>query len=142
MAGVIGLELGSVWSRLGSKVTLLEAMPNFLSSADKDIAKAAQRALKKQGLDIRMNAKVTAASVVDGQVAVSYEDKKGKIQTLDVDKLVVAVGRRANTEGLNLEAVGLATDARGLIEVDAYCATTVKGIYAVGDVVRGPYVGT
>ena len=137
-AGVIGLELGSVWSRLGSKVTVLEALPNFLATADADIAKAAQRALKRQGLKIQLNAKVTHAEVKEGVVQVTYEDTKKGTQQLEVDRLVVAVGRKPNTEGLNTEAVGLKLDQRGAIEVNEFCQTNLADIYAIGDVVRGP----
>ncbi len=136
-AGVIGLELGSVWNRLGSEVVVLEALPDFLAAADRDIAKEAQRAFKKQKLDIRLGAKVTGSEAGKKAVKVSYEDKDGK-QSIDVDKLVVAVGRRAFTEGLDPEAAGLRVDNRGRIEVDGHCRTGVEGIWAVGDVVRGP----
>ncbi len=136
-AGVIGLELGSVWNRLGSEVVVLEALPDFLAAADRDIAKEAQRAFKKQKLDIRLGAKVTGSEAGKKGVKVSYEDKDGK-QSIDVDKLVVAVGRRAFTEGLDPEAAGLRVDNRGRIEVDGHCRTGVDGIWAIGDVVRGP----
>ncbi len=137
-AGVIGLELGSVWSRLGAKVTVLEALPNFLAAADADIAKAAARALKRQGLKIQLNAKVTNAEVKDGAVQVTYDDAKKGTQQLEVDRLVVAVGRKPNTESLNAEGVGLNLDNRGAIEVDEFCQTNLPDVYAIGDVVRGP----
>jgi len=136
-AGVIGLELGSVWGRLGSDVVILEAMEDFLFMADRDIAKDAQRQFKKQGLDIRLGAAVTGAKASDGKVQVDYKDKNGA-QQLEVDKLVVAVGRRPFTDGLLEDGCGVQTDERGFIVVDDECKTNVKGVYAVGDCVRGP----
>ncbi|MDX1513476.1 MAG: dihydrolipoyl dehydrogenase [Gammaproteobacteria bacterium] len=136
-AGVIGLELGSVWNRLGSEVVVLEALEDFLAAADRDVAKEAQKAFKKQGLDIRLGAKVTGAKTTKKGVTVSYEDKGGK-QSVEVDKLVVAVGRRAFSDELGAEEAGLKVDDRGRIEVDAHCRTGVDGVYAIGDVVRGP----
>jgi dihydrolipoamide dehydrogenase len=136
-AGVIGLELGSVWNRLGSKVVILEALEDFLATADRDIAKEAQRAFKKQNLDIRLGAKVTGSKAGKKGVKVSFEDKNGE-QSIDVDKLVVAVGRRAFTDDLHPEAAGIKVDNRGRIEVDGHCRTGVEGIWAIGDVVRGP----
>ncbi|HET7267229.1 MAG TPA: dihydrolipoyl dehydrogenase [Oleiagrimonas sp.] len=135
-AGVIGLELGSVWNRLGSEVTVLEALPDFLPAADKDIAKVAAREFKKQGLDIKLGAKVSKAEVKKNKVELTYEDKKGE-QSLSVDKLLVAVGRRAYTEGLLGDDTGVKTDDRGRIEVDEHCWTGVDGVWAVGDCVRG-----
>jgi len=136
-AGVIGLELGSVWSRLGSEVTILEAMGDFLFMADRDVASVAAKDFKKQGLDIRLGAKVTAAEVADSQVDVGYDDAQGS-QSISFDKLIVAVGRRPYTDGLFTEDSGISTDARGFIEVDDECRTRVKDVYAVGDCVRGP----
>ena len=136
-AGVIGLELGSVWSRLGAEVTVLEAMPEFLPPADRTIARDALKLFARQGLDIRMGCKVTASKATKKSVSVSYEDADGA-HKLEVDKLVVAVGRRAFCGGLNPEAAGLKVDDRGRIEVDSQCATGVDGIYAVGDCVSGP----
>lgn len=136
-AGVIGLELGSVWSRLGAEVTILEALPDFLAAADKDIAKAAAREFKKQGLDIKLGAKVSKAEVKKNKVELTYEDKKGE-QTLSVDKLLVAVGRRAYTADLLGDGTDVKTDDRGRIEVDEHCWTGVDGVWAVGDCVRGP----
>jgi dihydrolipoamide dehydrogenase len=136
-AGVIGLELGSVWSRLGSEVTVLEAMGDFLFMADRDIAGTAAKDFKKQGIDIRLGAKVTSAEVSDSAVQVSYDDAQGS-QSLEVDKLIVAVGRRPYTDNLFSEDSGVSTDQRGFIEVDDECRTRVKGVYAVGDCVRGP----
>src|SRR5579885_3512261 len=135
-AGVIGLELGSVWNRLGAQVTILEALPDFLSTADADIAKAAAREFKKQNLDIRLGAKVSKAEVKKDEVAVTYSDKDGE-HTLTVDKLLVAVGRRAYTEGLLGDGTGVQTDERGRIAVDEHCWTGVDGVWAIGDCVRG-----
>jgi len=136
-AGAIGLELGSVWSRLGSKVTVLEAMDDFLSMADRDVAKVAAKDFKQQGLDIQLGAKVTATKVTKNGVDVSYDDKNGS-QSIEVDKLVVAVGRRPHTDDLFSGDAGIQLDERGCIIVDDECRTHVKGVYAVGDCVRGP----
>jgi dihydrolipoamide dehydrogenase len=136
-AGVIGLELGSVWRRLGAEVTILEMLPDFLAVADQDIAKAAQREFRKQGLDIRLGARVTSAAVKQGEVHVGFTDGKGD-QTLVVDKLLVAVGRRAATVGLLADGTGVKLDDRGRVVVDEHCWTGVEGVWAVGDCVRGP----
>ncbi len=136
-AGVIGLELGSVWRRLGSEVTVLEAMEQFLPIADGAIAKEAQRHFKKQGLDIKLGAKVSSATVLAEAVDVVYADAQGE-HKLQVDKLVVAVGRRPFTEGLLAEGTGVRLDERGFIQVDEHCSTGVPNVWAVGDVVRGP----
>ena len=136
-AGVIGLELGSVWRRLGSEVTVLEAMEQFLPIADGAIAKEAQRHFKKQGLDIKLGAKVSSAKVLDEAVDVVYADAQGE-HKLQVDKLVVAVGRRPFTEGLLAEGTGVRLDERGFIQVDEHCRTGAPNVWAVGDVVRGP----
>jgi dihydrolipoamide dehydrogenase len=136
-AGVIGLELGSVWARLGADVVILEALDDFLYMADRDIAKTAAKAFAKQGLDIRLGAKVTSAKVDGGKVAVAYEDGDGA-QSLDVDKLVVAVGRRPYTDSLLADDSGIETDERGFIVVDDECRTGVKNVFAIGDCVRGP----
>ena len=136
-AGVIGLELGSVWRRLGSEVTILEALPEFLAAADADVAKAAAREFKKQGLDIRLGAKVSKAEIKGQEVHLTYTDGKGE-QSLVFDQLLVAVGRRAATEGLLAEGTGVKLSARGVIEVDEHCATCVEGVWAIGDCVRGP----
>ena len=136
-AGVIGLELGSVWGRLGSEVVILEALDTFLYMADQQIAKEALRHLKKQGLDIRLGAKVTGASVQGDVVKVGYESG-GAAQTLECDALVVAVGRRPYTTGAFAPDVPLQLDKRGFVEVDAHCRTSVPNVWAVGDVVRGP----
>ncbi|MDM3871685.1 dihydrolipoyl dehydrogenase [Porticoccus sp. W117] len=136
-AGVIGLELGSVWGRLGSEVVVLEALPDFLAMMDKQIAKESLKIFKKQGLDIRMGARVTGSEVKDGQVTVSYENGEGTQQET-FDKLIVCVGRRPYTEGLLAPDSGVNLDERGFIFVDDYCATNAPGVWAVGDVVRGP----
>jgi len=136
-AGVIGLELGSVWRRLGSEVTVLEALPQLLPMADQAIAREAQRHFKKLGLDIRLGAKVQSASVTGGAVSVVYTDASGE-HRLELDKLVVAVGRRPFTEGLLAEGTGVKVDGRGFVEVDEHCRTGVPNVWAVGDVVRGP----
>jgi len=136
-AGVIGLELGSVWRRLGSTVTVLEALDQFLPMADQTIAKEAQRHFKKQGLDIKLGAKVLRAAVSGNGVDVVYADAQGE-HSLQVDKLVVAVGRRPFTDGLLAEGTGVEIDQRGFIQVDEHCRTGVAGVWAVGDVVRGP----
>jgi dihydrolipoamide dehydrogenase len=136
-AGVIGLELGSVWRRLGSEVTVLEALEQFLPIADGAVAKEAQRHFKKQGLDIKLGARVSSATVAGGAVDVVYSNAQGE-HTLQVDKLVVAVGRKPFTEGLLAEGTGVLLDERGFIQVDEHCRTGVPNVWAVGDVVRGP----
>ncbi len=136
-AGVIGLELGSVWGRLGSEVTVLEALPEFLPAADKDIARQAAREFKKQKIEIRLNTMVKKAQVVDQQVVVVLEGKDGEDQ-LTFDRLLVAVGRRAYTEGLLAEDSGVSLTDRGQIEVDDNCLTSAANVFAIGDAVRGP----
>jgi dihydrolipoamide dehydrogenase len=136
-AGVIGLELGSVWQRLGSEVVLLEAVDDFLVSVDQQVAKDALRQFKKQKLDIRLGTRVTAAEKGDNVVTVHYRDGKGE-HTLEVDKLLVCVGRRPNTDDIAAPAAGLLLDERGYVHVDEHCETNLPGVYAVGDVVRGP----
>jgi dihydrolipoamide dehydrogenase len=136
-AGVIGLELGSVWRRLGSEVVVLEALPDFLAIADQQLAKEALRHFKKQDLDIRLGAKVTGATRADGAVNVTYTDAKGE-QALTVDKLVVSIGRRPFTKDLLASGTGVEIDERGFIKVDHECRTGVEGLWAVGDCVRGP----
>jgi dihydrolipoamide dehydrogenase len=135
-AGVIGLELGSVWQRLGSEVVILEALETFLPAADQTISKEALRYLKKQ-LDIRLGAKMTGATVQGETVKVRY-DMGGASQELEVDNLVVAVGRRPFTNGLLAPGTGVTLDQRGFIEVDEKCRTKAANVWAVGDVVRGP----
>ena len=136
-AGVIGLELGSVWRRLGAEVVILEAMDEFLFMADRDVARESAKQFKAQGLDIRLGAKVTAASASNGKVNVSYDDSSGS-QALEVDKLVVAVGRRPFTDGLLADDSGIELDERGFVVVDDECRTGVKHVFAIGDCVRGP----
>ncbi len=136
-AGVIGLELGSVWNWLGAEVTLLEAMPDFLAATDPDIAKQAQRIFKKQGLDIRLGTLVKGAVVKKGKVEVTIEDKDGESK-LTFDRLLVAVGRRAFTDGLLADDSGVKLTERGQIEVNENSQTTAEHVWAVGDCVRGP----
>ena len=136
-AGVIGLELGSVWSRLGSQVIILEALDDFLGPVDRQIANEAEKVFRQQGLDIRLGAKVTGTGSNNREVTVTYEDTKGK-QQLIVDKLIVAVGRKPNIEGLGATDVGLNIDERGFINVDNNTLTNLANVYAIGDVVRGP----
>ena len=136
-AGAIGLELGSVWRRLGSEVVILEALPDFLATCDQQLAREALRHLKRQGLDIRLGATVTGAKVAGDTVAVAYRDAKGE-QTLTVDQHVVAVGRRPYSRELLSSGTGVELDERGFIKVDEHCRTAVPGIYAIGDCVRGP----
>lgn len=136
-AGIIGLELGSVWSRLGSDVVLLEALEEFLPMADERIARDSVKIFRQQGLDIRLGCRVTGAEVKGKKVVVGYQDKEGE-QTLEVEKLIVAVGRRPNTEGLLAPDSGVNLDERGFLYVNDLCATDAPNVYAVGDVVRGP----
>ena len=135
-AGVIGLELGSVWRRLGSQVVMLEALPEFLTIADQQVAKEALRHFKKQGLDIRLGAKVTGATPAGAAVEVTYSDAKGE-QHLTVDRVVIAIGRRAYTKDLLAAGTGVELDERGFIKVDEHCRTGAEGIWAVA-AVRGP----
>ena len=137
-AGVIGLELGSVWGRLGSEVVVIEAMKDFLPTMDKDIAKESKKIFKGQGLDIRLGCMVTGSEVKGDQVTVTYTDDKGAEQTETFDKLIVCVGRRPYTENLLADDSGVTTTERGFVEVDDSCATKAQGVWAVGDVVRGP----
>ena len=137
-SGVIGLEMGSVWRRLGAEVTILEGLPDFLGAVDQQIAKEAQKAFVKQGLKIELGVKVGDVKVGKKGVSVAWTNAKGEAQTLEVDKLIVSIGRVPNTTGLNAGAVGLKLDERGAIVVDADCKTNLPGVWAVGDVVRGP----
>ena len=137
-AGVIGLEMGSVWRRLGADVTVLEGLPTFLGAVDQQIAKEAHKAFLKQGLKISLGVKVGDIKRVDKGVSIAYVDAKGQAQTLEVDKLIISIGRVANTIGLAAEAVGLALDERGAIVVDGDCKTSLANVWAIGDVVRGP----
>lgn len=141
-AGVIGLELGSVWGRLGSKVICLEAMDTFLSIMDQTIAKESQKILTKQGIDIRLSCRVTGTEVVKNgkkkEVIVTYTDQNGESSTETFDKLIVCVGRRPFTDGLLSEDSGVKLDERGSIYVNDLCSTSAPGVWAIGDVVRGP----
>ncbi len=137
-AGVIGLELGSVWRRLGAEVTVLEALPAFLGAADEALAKEAAKLFKKQGLDIHLGVKIGEVKTTADGVSIAYTDKDGNAQTLDADRLIVSVGRVPNTDNLGLEAIGLKANERGFIDVDDHCRTAVPNVYAIGDVVRGP----
>ena len=137
-SGVIGLEMGSVWRRLGAEVTVLEALPTFLGAVDEQIAKEAHKAFTKQGLKIELGVKVGEIKSGKGGVSVAYTDAKGAARTLAVDRLIVSIGRVPNTTGLNAEAVDLKLDERGAIVVDGDCKTNLPGVWAVGDVVRGP----
>jgi dihydrolipoamide dehydrogenase len=137
-SGVIGLEMGSVWRRLGSDVTILEGLPTFLGAVDEQIAKEAKKAFDKQGLKIELGVKVGEVKTGKKGVSVAYTNAKGEAQSIDADKLIVSIGRVPNTIGLNAEAVGLQLDERGAIVVDAECRTSLKGVWAIGDVVRGP----
>ncbi len=137
-SGVIGLEMGSVWRRLGAEVTILEGLPTFLGAVDEQIAKEAKKAFDKQGLKIELGVKVGEIKAGKKGVSVAYTNAKGEAQTLDADKLIVSIGRVPNTVGLNAEGVGLQLDERGAIVVDGDCKTNLPGVWAVGDVVRGP----
>ena len=137
-SGVIGLEMGSVWRRLGAEVTILEGLPTFLGAVDEQIAKEAKKAFDKQGLKIELGVKVGEISNGKKGISIAYTNAKGEAQTLDADKLIVSIGRVPNTIGLGAEAIGLQLDERGAIVVDGDCKTNVPGVWAVGDVVRGP----
>lgn len=137
-SGVIGLEMGSVWRRLGAEVTILEGLPTFLGAVDEQIAKEAKKAFDKQGLKIELGVKVGEVKTAKKGVSIAYTNAKGEAQTLDADKLIVSIGRVPNTIGLNAEGVGLQLDERGAIVVDGDCKTNLPGVWAVGDVVRGP----
>ena len=137
-SGVIGLEMGSVWRRLGAEVTVLEALPTFLGAVDEQIAKEAKKAFDKQKLKIELGVKVGEIKSGKKGVSVAWTNARGEAQTLEVDKLIVSIGRVANTIGLDAEAVGLALDERGAITVDDECRTNLPNVWAIGDVVRGP----
>lgn len=137
-AGVIGLEMGSVWRRLGAKVTVLEALPAFLSAVDEQIAKEAHKLFNKQGLNISLGIKIRSITVADAQATVQYVDDKGVEQTAVFDRLIISIGRVPNTLGLEAAKVGLILDDRGFISVDGACKTNLPNVWAVGDVVRGP----
>ncbi|MEC4722220.1 dihydrolipoyl dehydrogenase [Noviherbaspirillum sp. CPCC 100848] len=137
-AGVIGLELGSVWRRLGADVTVLEAMADFLPGCDAAVSKELFKILGNQGLKFELGAKIGEVTTGNNSVQVTYTDREGQQRAFQCDKLVVAIGRVPNTENLNLGAIGLKVNARGFIDVDAHCKTALPNVYAIGDVVRGP----
>ena len=137
-SGVIGLEMGSVWRRLGADVTVLEALPTFLGAVDEQIAKEAHKAFTKQGLKIKLGVKIGTVKPGKKGVGVAYTDAAGAEQTLECEKLIVSIGRTPNTTGLNAKGIGLRLDERGFIDVDADCKTSLPNVWAVGDVVRGP----
>jgi dihydrolipoamide dehydrogenase len=136
-AGVIGLEMGSVWRRLGAEVTVLEALPVFLGAADEQVAKEAWKLFAKQGLSIRLGCAIGKITVKQ-QVGVEYTDAEGKAQTATFDRLIVSIGRVPHTAGLNAQSVGLTLDERGFVAVDDQCRTNLRNVWAIGDVVRGP----
>ena len=136
-AGVIGLELGSVWARLGSKVTVIEAMDDFLFMADKEVAKETFKDFKKQGLDIRLGCKLTSSKSLKNSVKITYENN-GSSENMEFEKLIVAVGRKPNTSDIFEEDCGISLDEKGFISVNQNCQTDVKNVWAIGDVVRGP----
>ena len=136
-AGVIGLEMGSVWRRVGAEVTILEALPAFLGAADEQVAKEAAKLFARQGLTITLGVKITKVTAAKG-VTVNYTDAEGKAQSATFDKLIVSIGRVPHTAGLDAAAVGLALDERGFVAVDGDCRTNLTGVWAIGDVVRGP----
>ncbi|WP_322405452.1 dihydrolipoyl dehydrogenase [Massilia luteola] len=137
-AGVIGLEMGSVWRRLGAKVTVLEGLPTFLGAVDEQIAKEAHKLFTKQGLDIQLGVKINSVTKGANNVTVEYADAAGAAKSETFDRLIVSIGRVPNTNGLGIETVGVQLDERGFVAVDDECRTNVPGIWAVGDVVRGP----
>jgi len=137
-AGVIGLEMGSVWRRLGADVLLLEALPDFLGAVDTQIAREAMKAFTKQGLKIELGVRIDGVEVDGKGVTVAFTDAKGKAQTAAFERLIVSIGRLPNTEGLNAAAVGLQLDERGFVAVDGDCRTNLPNVWAIGDVVRGP----
>jgi dihydrolipoamide dehydrogenase len=137
-AGVIGLEMGSVWRRLGADVTILEGLPTFLGAVDQQIAKEAHKLFTKQGLKISLGCKIGQITAKDEQVTVEYADAAGAAQTAVFDKLIISIGRVPNTIGLNADSVGLKLDERGFVAVDDDCKTSLPNVWAVGDVVRGP----
>jgi len=137
-SGVIGLEMGSVWRRLGAAVTILEALPDFLGAVDTQIANEAHKAFTRQGLKVVLGVKITEVKASADGVVVKYTDAAGTAQELACDKLIVSIGRVPNTTGLNAEAVGLALDERGFVTVDDDCRTNLENVWAIGDVVRGP----
>ena len=137
-AGAIGLELGSVWARLGSEVTVVESLPTIAPSFDKDVSKMAERLFKRQGLQFLLKTKVTGVKKEANKTYLSAENQKGETIELEADKILVAVGRKANTTGLGLDGLGIKTDAKGRIVVDSNFKTNAPGVYAIGDVITGP----
>jgi len=137
-SGVIGLEMGSVWRRLGAEVTVLEALPSLLGMADEAVAKEALKVFAKQGLKLEFGVKISDVKTTKKNVTVTYTDAKGQNAALEVERLIVSIGRVPHTAGLNPEAVGLKLDERGAVVVDDQCRTNLKGVWAIGDVVRGP----
>ena len=137
-AGVVGLEMGSVWRRLGSDVTILEALPAFLGAADEAVAKEAQKAFAKQGISIKLGVKIGTVRVGKDDVGVDYADAGGGAQSVTFDRLIVSIGRAPMTAGLGAETVGLELDSRGFVDVDDDCRTNLENVWAIGDVVRGP----
>ena len=137
-SGVIGLEMGSVWRRLGAEVTILEALPTFLGAVDQQVAAEAQKAFTRQGLKVVLGVKIDGVDTRGDGVTVNYTDAAGGAQKLAVDKLIVSIGRVPNTNGLNATGVGLAIDERGFVKVDDHCRTNLENVWAIGDVVRGP----
>ncbi len=137
-AGAIGLEMGSVWNRLGSKVSVVEMLPQVTPFADKQMATMLQRSLKSQGFNFYLGAKVTGAELTDGMLELSFENKKGEIEKLIGDKVLVAVGRKPNSAGCNLDKIGVSTERNGMVIVDDQWRTNVEGVYAIGDLVQGP----
>ncbi len=137
-AGVIGLEMGSVWRRLGADVTVLEALPDFLGVADIDVAKEAAKVFAKQGLKIMTGITIGDVKISQKGVSIDYSDKDSNDLKLDADRLIVSIGRIPNTDGLQADAVGLNINDRGQIVVDAHCRTNLPGVWAIGDVVAGP----
>ncbi len=137
-AGVIGLEMGSVWRRLGAEVTVLEALPDFLAAVDSQIAKEAKKAFDKQGLSITLGVKITKITTGENEVTVDWTDAKGAEQSMTFDRLIVSIGRLPNTDGLDVDAIGLKVDERGFVVVDGDCRTNVENVWGIGDVVRGP----
>jgi dihydrolipoamide dehydrogenase len=137
-AGVIGLELGSVWRRLGAQVTILEALPAFVGAADEQIAREAAKVFAKQGLDIQLGVKISKVTSSKKVVTVQYLTRDTSSKTLEFDRLIVSIGRVPNTEGLNAQAAGLKLDEKGFVVVDEDCRTSLPKVWAIGDVVRGP----
>ena len=137
-AGVIGLEMGSVWRRLGADVTVLEALPAFLGVADEAVAKEAQKVFAKQGLAVKLGINITKVTLAKKDVMVAWTDAAGKDESATFDRLIVSIGRLPHTAGLNAAAVGLTLDERGFVTVDADCRTNIPNVWAIGDVVRGP----